>query len=150
MSGKFFEYSAICSLLFTIGCSPQPLGVRREIIGAWALPSAQLDTPDPKRKTTNDAERLVVRWHLPHRPKDGELDIHVRLGDARVETFRLPMNSRLGLWVHQWSGKEVNANVVIAAYRVDMWVGGQKIATRLHPLWCDPVQLEIPGGEHAS
>ena len=154
MSGKWPRRGmTLCTalgLMLVGGCMRGPLRVRREIIGPWVLPSTQLDTPDPLRSQTRAGERLVVRWKLPHRPKSAALLVQVRLGDARVWRFHSPLHIHKGLWTHQWGRQKGVKSDVIVSYRVDLYMDEQSVATRVHPLWTEPVKLKNPGDDLAS
>ena len=112
--------------------------MRREIEGPWALPSVQLETPDPNAGKDQTGERLVVHWSIPQHIKFAQLMVKVRLSDATVEHFSFPLAKSWGHWIHRWNGSTNAEKLPIVAYCAEVWSRDRLIAAKVHPLWMEP------------
>lgn len=140
--GGSIQIWALVALIFMTGCFYSPLRVRREIEGPWALPSVQLETPDPNVGKDQTGERLVVHWSLPQHIKFAQLMVKVRLSDATVEHFSFPLAKSWGHWIHRWNGSTNAEKLPIVAYCAEVWSRDRLIAAKVHPLWMEPPALQ--------
>lgn len=128
-------------LTLTCGCLHSPLRVRRELEGPWALPSVQLETPDPKKERHESEERLVIHWSLPPRVSPAQLKVKVRLSDATVALFCLSLAKSWGHWVLYPNQSRAKKQTVVA-YRAEVWSQNRLYIDKTHPMWIEPPELQ--------
>ena len=101
-----------------------------------------LDTPDPDKTTAGLGQAIWVRWLCPSFDQETVIDATLRFKD-RSECHQLyPIQSSYGWLMIELSPDEYAQKGDIASYRLLLRHGDTILASTMHKLWVDTVEIK--------
>lgn len=130
--------------LFT-GCQKYYVNVIREDVSKKNLASVFVGSPDPRKKTPDKGEKLLVEWNLPaketKRPLTLKLD--VLYGNYTSDVKEYPIDYKRGHILFKLLNEEYKEKKGMIAYRAEILTSKKKVLQKWqHVLFVDLIPLE--------
>lgn len=127
----------------TVGCTGSKLDVRSEYYSRKNLASVVVDTPDPRKESSDFGQRLVLNWSVPEktfREGDVELILCVRLKNGEEKTTRIALTKSHGKTFYPIFGKDYTKKGGLQSYFAKLQSQGKVLAKSKHKLWVEKLK----------
>lgn len=132
-------------LLFLTSCSHPSLTVQSDYWTPRDLASMHVDTPDPRKSSSDFGQRLNISWYIPKKTfKEGpcELVCHVRLKNQELKVETVPLHTACGSYSLQIVGDDFFKKGGLLSYLIELKASGHTIASSQHKFWAEPIIVQ--------
>ena len=136
-------FSALVFLTYFTSCSSTKLDVRSEYYSKQDLASYILDTPDPRKNSTDFGQRLNIDWGMNQETfekANPELVLYVRLKNGEEKVSQIMLTRRQGHTFYPIFGNDYTKKGGLQSYLVQLKSDGKVLASSQHKLWVEKIK----------
>ena len=140
---RIFSLLLFSSLaLHLTSCSSANLYVRSEYYSRQNLASYAVDTPDPRKDSSDFGQRLVIGWSMTEsvfQSAPSELVLRVKLKNGEEKVSKIVLTKRQGRTFYPIFGNDYTKKGGLQSYLVQLESGGKVLTSSKHKLWVQKI-----------